>query len=55
MINKAFRNNLNIEMCRRIYHFKMFNFNDNVYVKFNSFLFFSAKDFDNYNISYNRI
>ena len=54
MINKTFRNNLNNEMCRHIYRFKMFNFNDNVYVRFNFSLFSFAKNFDNCNISRNR-
>ena len=55
IINKAFRNNLNNEMYRRICHFKMFNFNNNVYIKFNFFLSFFARNFDNYNIFHNHI
>ena len=42
-------------MCYYICRFKMFNFNNNVYIKFNFSLFSSAKDFDNYNIFRNRI
>ena len=54
MIDKAFRNNLNNEICRYIYRFKMFNFNNNVYIKFNFFLFSFTKNFDNCNIFRNR-
>ena len=56
---KAFFNSLNNEIYRRIYRFKVFSFNDNVYVKFNSFSSSSLtpfiKGFDNYNISRNYI
>ena len=53
MINKAFHNNLNNKMCHYIYRFKMFNFNDSVYVKFNSSSSSFTRSFDNYNISHN--
>ena len=59
IINKVFLNNLNNKICYRIYRFKISNFNNNIYIKFNLFSFNSLtlfiKKFNNYNISRNYI